>query len=223
MSTPLDDMFGGFNDEFDPNAGSNTRPDLGRGLYVLSKYYAKSTQKKGNILVAELLVVTPPPGGQKKPGEMVSVAWFVSESDAVKRRYERARAASFTRALLGLPEKYPAGTKHPVTGEDLSNKPFDAGPSSKKLIAETQPGTGILLTINTEANGEYRNYRYENVPNQTPEGIKSNRDKVVSAMAFNPGQSTQQAAQPAQPVTPAQPTAAANPLGALFGGGDIPF
>jgi hypothetical protein len=228
MTTPLDDMFGGFNDDMDPNAGVNNRPDLGRGLYVLSKYYPKSTTKKGNILVAELLVVTPPPGGEKKPGEMVSVAWFVSDSDMVKRRYEKARAAGFVRALLGLPDKDP-NTK----------QAFDTGPYAAKLCAQHQPGTGRLLTINTEPNGQYRNYRYEHVPNQTPESVKAMRDRVVSAMSFTPGQSTQAAA-PANPAPApaAPPPAAVDPLAALFGGagggnpgntggfgsgGDIPF
>jgi hypothetical protein len=172
MTTPLDDMFGGFNDDMDPNAGVNNRPDLGRGLYVLSKYYPKSTTKKGNILVAELLVVTPPPGGEKKPGEMVSVAWFVSDSDMVKRRYEKARAAGFVRALLGLPDKDP-NTK----------QAFDTGPYAAKLCAQHQPGTGRLLTINTEPNGQYRNYRYEHVPNQTPESVKAMRARVAATRA----------------------------------------
>lgn len=218
MTTALDDMFGGFDDDLDPNAGLNTRPDLGRGLYVLSRFYPKKTTKQGNIVVAECLVVTPPAGGSKKPGEMVSIAWMVSKV-GIAGRYEKARAAGFVRALLGIPEK----------GAD--GKPTNVGPQSMKLCHETQPGTGILIVINGEANGEYRNFRYENVPGQTADKIKAMRDKVVSAMNYNPNTNTQAAAPaPAPAPTPAPaPAASASPLDALFGanggfgGNDIPF
>jgi hypothetical protein len=210
MTTPLDDMFGGFDDDLDPNAAKNDRPDLGRGAYVLKRYYPKNTKKKGDILVAELLVVKAPDGGQKKPGDMVSLAWFVNESDMVKRRYERARASGFVRALLGLPEKGPDG------------KPFNSGPHAMKLAHETQPGTGLLLIINAEPNGEYRNYRFENVPGQTPEKIKANRERITAVSTFTPT-----TAAPVEPPSvaapPPSPAAPANPLAALFGGSDIPF
>jgi hypothetical protein len=214
MATPLDDMFGGFDDELDPNAGSNNRPDLGRGLYALARYFPKDTTKQGRILVAELITVQPPPGGEKKPGEMVSLAWFISKTDQIARRYERARAAGFVRALLGIPDK------DPQTG-----KATDAGPHSLKLCASQQPGTGILIMINTEPNGQYRNYRFENVPGQTGEKIKAMRDRITS-LNYNPNAQTQQAAAPPPAPTPPKP-AAVDPLAALLGGNvgnnDIPF
>lgn len=216
MTTALDDMFGGFDDDLDPNAGLNNRPDLGRGLYVLSRYFPKKTTKQGNIIVAELLVVTPPQGGEKKPGEMVSIAWFVSKV-GIAGRYEKARASGFVRSLLGMPEK------------DGSGKPTNAGPASQKLIHETQPGTGLMIVINGEPNGQYRNYRFEHVPGQTPDKIKMMRDRVVSAMNYTPNTSaTAPAPAPTPAPAPAPTPAPSNDLASLFGGGgfggnDIPF
>jgi hypothetical protein len=205
MTTALDDMFGGFDDDLDPNAGNNTRPDLGRGLYVLSRYFPKKTTKQGNIMVAEFIVIKPPPDGVKKPGDMVSVAWFVSKV-GLPGRYEKARASGFVRALLAMPEK------------------SDAGPNAKKLCADTQPGTGLLIVINGEQNGEYRNYKYENVPNQTPEQIKAMRDRVISAANYAPPTAPAPAAQPAPAPTPAPaaPAANTNPLAFLTGSAPAP-
>lgn len=190
MSTELDGLFDGFNTELDPNAKHHNRPDLGRGVYMLARYYVKPTFKQGNILIAELIVAQPAPGTTRAPGDKVSLAWYPAKT-GLAGQYEKARAALFVTGLLGLPPK------------------SDAGAAAKRLRADDQPGTGIALVITGEPNGEYRNYTFDHIPGQTGEVITANRAKVLAMMAAN---APANAGAPTHPNNPANAAAPAVPF-----------
>lgn len=156
----LDSFFDGPSDDFDASASNNPKPHEGLQICILKSYGPKKTTKKGVILCADLIVVQPAPGSTYAPGALIKLAWFLSETDETKLRYEVARARDFVLELLGLPK----GTAY--------------GPHSKQLSGEKQPGTGIALKIYGEKNGEYLNYRYEHLAGQTGESITQNRAAI---------------------------------------------
>lgn len=186
MSTELDGLFDGFNTELDPNAKHHNRPDLGRGVYMLARYYVKPTFKQGNILIAELVVAQPAPGTTRAVGDKVSLAWYPAKT-GLAGQYEKARAALFVSGLLGLPPK------------------SDAGAAAKRLRADDQPGTGIALVITGEPNGEYRNYTFDHIPGQTGEVIAANRTKVLAVMASSAPGANSNPAHPNNPANTAAP------------------
>jgi hypothetical protein len=170
----LENFFDGPPDDFDPNASNNPKPDKGKQLCILSKFYEKDTESKGRILAADLIIAQPAPGSQYQPGDRVTQAWFLSEPDKVKRRYQDARCRDFILALLGLPMGSPYG-QH-----------------AKSLKAPHQPGTGILISITGEVQKDprYLNYKMDHVPGQTAESIAANRNAVGAIEAQKQAQST---------------------------------
>lgn len=216
MTTPnldaLNDLFTGMDDDFDPNAGFNPRPLLGKGRYMLKRYFVKPTTNAGNIIAVELAVVAPPAGATglgSKVWDEVSLAFFISKVGK-GLKYEKARCRDFTAALLGIAK----GT--------------DTGPQSKSLCAPHNPGCGILIDITASQNGQYTNYAFEHVAGQSPETIKACKDKLANSAASQsappayPGV-PHAAAGPvpanvpvAQPVAAPAPVASPNPLAGLF-------
>lgn len=169
-------------DDFDPNAGHNPKPPLGRGTYVIKQYYEKDTKKKGKILAVDLLILSHP---SAQPGMQVGLAWFVNESDAVKQRYERARARDFVLALLGLP----AGSAY--------------GPQAARLAQRDNPGAGLVIDIEAVQNGQWQNYTYHHNPDQSRRAQLRERIMAAAAQAQQTGLPPQ-ANQPPPPVQFAQ-------------------
>ncbi len=202
MSSELDGLFDGFNTDLDPNAKNHSRPDLGRGAYMLSRYYLKPTFKQGNILVADFVVVQPATGSTRQVGDHVSLAWYIAKP-GLPGQYEKARAAEMVTALLGLPPK------------------SDAGGAAKRLRADDQPGTGIMVWIIGEMNGKYLNHKFEHIPGQTGETIAANRAKVMQ-MAGPVATPPPVAPTTPPPAAPPYPAAAATPPPAAPGGFTIP-
>lgn len=196
MSNPMDDFFNAPFDDFDHTAGNNPKPHEGKQIAMLKAYGPKQTQKKGNIMTADLIIVQPAPGSTYAQGSLIKLAWFVNESDTTKRRYERKRSDEFISGLLGLPAK------------------TQCGPHAARLSQPDQVGRGILVAVYGERNGQWLNFRYEHIK-QSGEQIAGNKavlDRMDASsnglpaqpqhmqQAPHPAQMTQQ--YPAQNITP---------------------
>lgn len=166
MSTnPMDDLFN-FNTNVDPNAKNHARPDSGKQICLLKKYWTKNSFKKGTILIADLVIAQPAPGGKHVVGDVVSVAWMISYKgpSGLADTYAKARASEFVRALLGMPEN------------------AEAGGQSRRLTEGDQPGTGIAVVVDCDASTQYPSFKFDHIP-QTPEQIAAQRAYVLAQPA----------------------------------------
>lgn len=195
MSNPMDDFFNAGYDDFDPNAGNNPKPDDGMSILIVRNYGPKQTQKAGAIMTCDFVVAQAAPGGYKgegpkfgpyRAGDLNKMAWFVNDSRAINKRYERKRSDEFLTALLGLPEK------------------TACGPHSAHLSHPQQPGVGIMVKCFGERNGKFLNYRFEHIP-QTQETIAANRAAVMQ-IALTEGDGL-----PAAPTAPQHVNQAPHP------------
>ncbi len=165
---PIADLMNGLNTTA-TGERERSRPCPGLGIYILESFGPKNTEK-GVILCATLRVGQPAPGSQKKSGDSVEIAWFISKPKTEGGENEKARGRDFVNALVGAPKGSPAGE------------------TSLKLSQPTQPGMGICIAIDTKTTtykkkdgtpGTGSEYTYSHVPGQAPEAIAANRAALI--------------------------------------------